>query len=294
MVGAPHADPRHAGVARQRNRGLGGARHHQVSHAVVAVDQRGCGRAARHRDVRMRIEAAGLQPPHILRQAEHAMRVGAGQVRLAHQLGANCRILARQAGGAERIRDQRADRRDRHFRLAHSRPRSAASFSTPIRAALSSRWHHDISTGDRRGRMRASRSRPHINAGPSAGNRHEQARVVIVGAGFGGLSAAKALAGSAFDVTVIDQHNYHLFQPLLYQVATAGPLAGRYRLADPRHSGARAERQRRARQGVRHRHRAARGRRRRPPHSVRPPDPRDRRAARLFRSRRLGGLRARA
>src|SRR3954471_2404201 len=47
-------------------------------------------------------------------------------------------------------------------------------------------------------------------------------RVVIVGAGFGGLSAAKALAGSPFDVTVIDQHNYHLFQPLLYQVATAG------------------------------------------------------------------------
>ncbi len=48
------------------------------------------------------------------------------------------------------------------------------------------------------------------------------ARVVIVGAGFGGLSAAKALAGQPFDVTVIDQHNYHLFQPLLYQVATAG------------------------------------------------------------------------
>jgi NADH dehydrogenase len=47
-------------------------------------------------------------------------------------------------------------------------------------------------------------------------------RVVIVGAGFGGLSAAKALAGRDFDVTVIDQHNYHLFQPLLYQVATAG------------------------------------------------------------------------
>jgi NADH dehydrogenase len=47
-------------------------------------------------------------------------------------------------------------------------------------------------------------------------------RVVIVGAGFGGLSAAKALARTDFDVTVIDQHNYHLFQPLLYQVATAG------------------------------------------------------------------------
>ncbi len=46
-------------------------------------------------------------------------------------------------------------------------------------------------------------------------------RVVIVGAGFGGLSAAKQLAGTSFDVTVVDQHNYHLFQPLLYQVATA-------------------------------------------------------------------------
>src|SRR5262245_24475574 len=46
-------------------------------------------------------------------------------------------------------------------------------------------------------------------------------RVAIIGAGFGGLSAAKQLAGESFDVTVVDQHNYHLFQPLLYQVATA-------------------------------------------------------------------------
>lgn len=47
-------------------------------------------------------------------------------------------------------------------------------------------------------------------------------RIVIIGAGFAGLSAAKALAGSPVDVTVIDRRNYHLFQPLLYQVATAG------------------------------------------------------------------------
>lgn len=46
-------------------------------------------------------------------------------------------------------------------------------------------------------------------------------RVVIIGAGFGGLSAAWGLRNSAFQVTLIDQHNYHLFQPLLYQVATA-------------------------------------------------------------------------
>ncbi|MFZ5783125.1 MAG: NAD(P)/FAD-dependent oxidoreductase [Pseudomonadota bacterium] len=49
-----------------------------------------------------------------------------------------------------------------------------------------------------------------------------QPRIVIVGAGFGGLSAAKGLAGAAADVTVVDRRNYHLFQPLLYQVATAG------------------------------------------------------------------------
>jgi NADH dehydrogenase len=47
-------------------------------------------------------------------------------------------------------------------------------------------------------------------------------RVVIIGAGFAGLSAAKALRNAPFDVIVIDRHNYHLFQPLLYQVATAG------------------------------------------------------------------------
>jgi NADH dehydrogenase len=49
-----------------------------------------------------------------------------------------------------------------------------------------------------------------------------RARIVIVGAGFGGLTAAKALAKAPADITVIDRRNYHLFQPLLYQVATAG------------------------------------------------------------------------
>jgi NADH dehydrogenase len=48
------------------------------------------------------------------------------------------------------------------------------------------------------------------------------AQVVIVGAGFGGLWAAKTLANAAVEVVVIDRQNYHLFQPLLYQVATAG------------------------------------------------------------------------
>src|SRR5436189_4417264 len=46
-------------------------------------------------------------------------------------------------------------------------------------------------------------------------------RVVIIGAGFGGLEAAKKLSCEAVRVTVVDRTNYHLFQPLLYQVATA-------------------------------------------------------------------------
>lgn len=46
-------------------------------------------------------------------------------------------------------------------------------------------------------------------------------KVVIVGAGFGGLAAAKRLAGKRVDVTLVDRRNHHLFQPLLYQVATA-------------------------------------------------------------------------
>jgi NADH:ubiquinone reductase (H+-translocating) len=51
-------------------------------------------------------------------------------------------------------------------------------------------------------------------------------RVVIIGAGFGGLYAAKQLANHKIQVTVIDRTNHHLFQPLLYQVATAGLSPG--------------------------------------------------------------------
>ena len=51
-------------------------------------------------------------------------------------------------------------------------------------------------------------------------------RVVIVGAGFGGLACAAALRRSPLQITLIDRQNYHLFQPLLYQVATAGLAPG--------------------------------------------------------------------
>ena len=52
--------------------------------------------------------------------------------------------------------------------------------------------------------------------------RKARAKVVIVGGGFGGLRVADRLANTEFDVTLTDRRNHHLFQPLLYQVATAG------------------------------------------------------------------------
>lgn len=62
-----------------------------------------------------------------------------------------------------------------------------------------------------------------VGRGAEAGDTAPTRRphVVIVGAGFGGLSAAKALAKADADITIIDRRNHHLFQPLLYQVATA-------------------------------------------------------------------------
>src|SRR5262249_46725101 len=51
-------------------------------------------------------------------------------------------------------------------------------------------------------------------------------RVVIVGGGFGGLQAALHLRHSGVDVTLVDRRNFHLFQPLAYQVATGAPRPG--------------------------------------------------------------------
>jgi NADH dehydrogenase len=53
-------------------------------------------------------------------------------------------------------------------------------------------------------------------------NRNERPRVVIIGGGFGGLKAAESLSRLPVDITVVDRRNHHTFQPLLYQVATAG------------------------------------------------------------------------
>jgi len=57
-----------------------------------------------------------------------------------------------------------------------------------------------------------------------------QTKIVIVGAGFGGLAAARALRNTPASVVLIDRTNHHLFEPLLYQV---GAGAGSNRFSDP-------------------------------------------------------------
>src|ERR1700722_12501522 len=61
-----------------------------------------------------------------------------------------------------------------------------------------------------------------VAAGPAPARLDRLEHVVIIGGGFGGLTAARALGHLPVRVTLIDRRNYHLFQPLLYQVATAG------------------------------------------------------------------------
>jgi NADH:ubiquinone reductase (H+-translocating) len=73
-----------------------------------------------------------------------------------------------------------------------------------------------------------------MHEAPAPPSESRRPRVVVVGGGFGGLQAVRKLRGAAVDVTLVDRQNYHLFQPLVYQVATgalsaaevAAPLRG--------------------------------------------------------------------
>lgn len=68
--------------------------------------------------------------------------------------------------------------------------------------------------------------RRNMSGGAGTGMAEQSHRVVIVGGGFAGLHAAKGLAGTGYDVTLLDKRNFQLFQPLLYQVATGALTIG--------------------------------------------------------------------
>src|SRR5438132_145331 len=71
--------------------------------------------------------------------------------------------------------------------------------------------------------MRNKRLRRHAEAAAAAGTAH---RVVVVGGGFGGLQAVTALRRAPVEITLVDRRNFHLFQPLTYQVATGALSPG--------------------------------------------------------------------
>ena len=118
MAGHRAADPGDAAFARQLDRRLRRARDDEMAHAVVAMHQRGRRRGALDLDVRPRIGRAELQPLHVLRQAEHAVRVGADQIGFQHQLGDLRGVGSRHAGLPHAVVDQAAHGRGGNQRLA--------------------------------------------------------------------------------------------------------------------------------------------------------------------------------
>jgi len=85
----------------------------------------------------------------------------------------------------------------------------------------SSRDAGSASPSPSRSPSRSSASATAEPASRESGRGSDRARVIVIGGGFAGLSAARKLRKTDAAITLIDRHNYHLFQPLLYQVATA-------------------------------------------------------------------------
>src|SRR3954464_6475623 len=106
----------------------------------------------------------------------------------------------------------------------HNDPASAQPIALPAprrRGAVDDQAHPRPPERQAAGLLRSLARRTGRGRFAGAVMPNNRPQVVIVGAGFGGLEAAKRLAHQDVDVTVIDRRNHHLFQPLLYQVATA-------------------------------------------------------------------------
>ena len=106
MVAVVHANPGDAGGLGFCNSGLRGELHHHMAHAVVAVHEGHAGHFALDAHLRRHVHRARLDAPHVLRQAEYAVAIGAVEVGLRHQAGAGRGIGRGQADAAERGGDK--------------------------------------------------------------------------------------------------------------------------------------------------------------------------------------------
>ena len=113
-------------------------------------------------------------------------------------------------GGRRRGLVRRRVQRSRDVALVGSRHRHGQRPPADSRAGR---------RGDAGQRRRRCGRRPRAHPGGGMSSRH---RVVVIGAGFGGLNTVRGLRSAPVDITLVDSHNFHTFQPLLYQVATAG------------------------------------------------------------------------
>ena len=110
VVAVMHAHPCDAAMFRFRNGGLRRGFHHEMAHAVVAVDESHAVALALDADVWMEIDAAGANSTHVLRQSEYAVPLGPTQIRAHHQLSDGARIGKRHADRFQDARDERPQR----------------------------------------------------------------------------------------------------------------------------------------------------------------------------------------
>jgi hypothetical protein len=145
VVAPLRPDPGDAGGARLLDREVGGPLHHEVAHPVVAVHERHPGALAQDADVRAHVDPARLDAPHVRRQPDHPVAVGALQVGLGHQAAERARVVCGNADALEGRGDEVAQtlERDAGGRRVQSGPaarlttgRNGSSPSLERRAAI--------------------------------------------------------------------------------------------------------------------------------------------------------------
>ena len=203
---------------------------------TIDADSLDTGNATRDKHLRSTDFFHVAEHPQVRFTSTRVRRAGDGMLHVEGDLEAAGKVVPLEFDATVRAGRRRARGRGDHDR----RPAAARHEQRPAR--------DDPPAGDA-----ARQGTPERMTAVSA--RH---RVVIVGGGFGGLAAAKALRRAPVDVTVVDRQAHHLFQPLLYQVATGILSQGNVAPAAPRRPPPPAQRGRRPRRGRRHRPRAPR------------------------------------